>query len=59
MDNQIIPEIFKVPLAFTALEIPHMIEQRSREKELHEIQLEAAKLEAQIRDQVNNSLWSW
>ena len=58
MEN-IIPEIFKIPLAVTALEIPHMIEQRSREKEMHETEMERMRLETQIREQVNNSLWSW
>lgn len=58
-NNNIIPEVFKAPLAFTALEIPYMIQQHAREKEQHETNIEMMKLEAQLREQVNNNLWSW
>lgn len=59
MNNNIIPEVFKAPLAFTALEIPYMIQQHIREKEQYETNIEMMKLEAQLREQVNNNLWSW
>lgn len=58
-NNNIIPEVFKAPLAFTALEIPYMIQQHAREKEQHETNIEMMKLEAQLREQINNNLWSW
>lgn len=58
-NNDIIPEVFKAPLAFTALEIPYMIQQHAREKEQHETNIEMMKLEAQLREQINNNLWSW
>lgn len=58
-NNDIIPEVFKAPLAFTALEIPYMIQQHAREKEQHETDIEMMKLEAQLREQINNNLWSW
>ena len=58
-NNNIIPEVFKAPLAFTALEIPYMIQQHIREKEQYETNIEMMKLEAQLREQINNNLWSW
>lgn len=58
-NDNIIPEVFKAPLAFTALEIPYMIQQHVREKEQHETNIEMMKLEAQLREQINNNLWSW
>lgn len=58
-NNNIIPEVFKAPLAFTALEIPYMIQQHVREKEQHETNIEMMKFEAQLREQTNNNLWSW
>ena len=58
-NNNIIPEVFKAPLAFTALEIPYMIQQHIREKEQRETNIEMMKLEAQLREQINNNLWSW
>ena len=58
-NNNNIPEVFKAPLAFTALEIPYMIQQHAREKEQHETNIEMMKLEAQLREQINNNLWSW
>ena len=47
MNNNIIPEVFKAPLAFTALEIPYMIQQHVREKEQHETNIE-------IRNKIKN-----
>jgi len=32
MNNNIIPEVFKAPLAFTALEIPYMIQHMLEKK---------------------------
>ena len=58
-NNDIIPEVFKAPLAFTALEIPYITQQHAREKEQHETNIEMMKLEAQLREQTNNNLWSW
>lgn len=52
-------DAFKVPLLLTAMEMPHMIEQRAREKEQAERDKLMQQKEVEFKTQFINDLWSW
>lgn len=57
--NNIIPDFIKVPLAFTALNLPNTIMHMKREQQEAEDRRRAEEAKLKSMEEANKSFWSW